>query len=95
MSKPSAIVDQAGARHQPPCALTAEEVFLLLRAYTADKTCITEADALTLCHWAPRTICRVCLALKKETIGKETSGTREHIEKETPGIICIIWSMAR
>jgi hypothetical protein len=23
-----------------------------MQAYTADKSCITEEDALTLCHWA-------------------------------------------
>ena len=52
MSKQAAILDQARTRHKRPCELTDHEVFLLMRAYTADKTCITEADALTLCHWA-------------------------------------------
>ena len=39
-------------REARPCELTDDEVFQLMRAYTRDKTCITEEDALTLCHWA-------------------------------------------
>jgi hypothetical protein len=51
MRKEGAIVDDTTARRKP-CELTDQEVFLLMQAYTADKSCITEADALTLCHWA-------------------------------------------
>ena len=52
MYEEGAIVDQAADRHKRPWDLTDTEVFQLMQAYTADKTCITEADALTLCHWA-------------------------------------------
>ena len=52
MSRKAGILDQAGSQHKRPCALSDQEVFQLMRAYTADKSCITEADALTLCHWA-------------------------------------------
>lgn len=48
----TAIVDQAEGRHKQLSALSEKEIFLLMQAYTRDKTCITEADALTLCHWA-------------------------------------------
>jgi len=50
--KKAAIVDQAADRHKRPCELTAEEVHKLMRTFTRDKCSITEADALTLCHWA-------------------------------------------
>ena len=56
-TKKAAILDQDAAQHKRHCELTDEEVFQLMRAYTADKTCITEADALTLCHWAQQQKC--------------------------------------
>jgi hypothetical protein len=51
MRQADAILDHEHGRHHP-CALTAEEVVQLLRAFTWGKTSIDEADALTLCHWA-------------------------------------------
>ena len=45
------MVDQRRTRHKS-CALSDEEVFLLMRAFTRDKSCITEDDAMTLCRWA-------------------------------------------
>ena len=51
MLKQSAIVDQADAQGKR-WPLTDEEVFALMQAFTRDKTCITEEDALTLCRWA-------------------------------------------
>jgi hypothetical protein len=52
MSKEAASLDENSPRHKRPCDLTDQEVFQLMQAYTADKSCITEEDALTLCHWA-------------------------------------------
>ena len=52
MSKHAAILDQGESRHKRPWELTDQEVFLLMQAFTRDKTSITEEDALTLCHWA-------------------------------------------
>jgi hypothetical protein len=52
MSKQAAILDQDDLRHKRPWDLTGEEVLHLMQAFTRDKCTITEADALTLCHWA-------------------------------------------
>ena len=52
MSKKAGILDQAAHQHKRPWGMTEQEVFQLMQAFTADKTCILEDDALTLCHWA-------------------------------------------
>lgn len=52
MSKEVAILDQGADHHKAPWALTDTEVFQLMQAFTADKPCIAEEDALTLGRWA-------------------------------------------
>ena len=46
------IVEDALARHKRESALTDEEIFVLLEAFTRDKTCILEEDAMSLLRWA-------------------------------------------
>jgi hypothetical protein len=52
MSKKTGILDEAEDRHNPPWALTGEEVVELMRNFTAGKVCILEADATLVCRWA-------------------------------------------
>ena len=46
------IVDDTIARYKQRSALTDEEIFQLMQAYTADKSCITEDEVMTFLHWA-------------------------------------------
>jgi hypothetical protein len=50
MSRKAGILAQAEARYKRPWALTDQEVFQLMQAFTRDKTLVTEADCVTLCH---------------------------------------------
>ena len=50
--KTAFILDQSNGPCKRPWDLTAQEVLQLMQAFTADKTCILEEDALTLCRWA-------------------------------------------
>ena len=52
MARKARIVAQDAAPRQAPWCLTSEEVLQLMQAFTADKSLIVEADALTLGHWA-------------------------------------------
>ena len=53
MSRKAGIVDDTIVRRKAAnSALTQEEITALMAAYTADKTCILEEDALIFLRWA-------------------------------------------